>query len=74
MDKRGQGTCRATWYIGTCRRVNKKMVKIYYTKRSMYRQSPVKSPDIKKSVTAAKTISELKRATIMPACSTFMVR
>ena len=34
VDKRGPGMCRATWYVGTCRDVNPKMVKIYYTKRS----------------------------------------
>ena len=36
VNKRGRGTCRATWYVGTCRRVNQKMVKIYYTKRSNF--------------------------------------
>ena len=36
VDKRGRGTCRATWYVGTCRHVNRKMQKIYYTKRSNF--------------------------------------
>ena len=36
VDKRGRGTCRAMWYVGTCRRVDRKMVKMYYTKRSNF--------------------------------------
>ena len=31
VDKRGWGTCRAQWCVGTCRHVNWKIEKIYYT-------------------------------------------